>query len=106
MINELQLNKATNTSDKNRDLILSIVLDLIGMATFLIPFLGEFLDVLWAPISAYLMTRIYKGISGKVAGVFDFMEELFPFTDFIPTYTLMWIYTYIIKKNDQMKGVN
>lgn len=106
MINDLQLNKVTNTSDKNRDIILSIILDLIGIATFLIPFLGEFVDILWAPISGYLLTRIYKGVTGKMAGIFAFLEELIPFTDFIPTYTLMWIYTYIIKKEDQKKGAN
>ena len=106
MTNDLQLNNAMNTSDKNRNLILSIVLDLIGMATFLIPVLGETFDILWAPISGYLMTRIYKGFSGKVAGIFDFFEELIPFTDFIPTFTLMWIYTYKIKKEDQGKGAN
>jgi len=106
MINDIQLNNVTNASDKTRDLILSIVLDLIGMATFLIPVLGEFSDILWAPISGYLLTRIYKGTTGKMVGIFAFLEELIPFTDFIPTYTLIWIYTYIIKKKNQNKGVN
>jgi hypothetical protein len=84
-------------TDKNRNLILSSVLDIIGMATFIIPALGEIGDLLWAPIAGYMMTRIYKGASGKVAGVFAFLEEIIPFTDFIPTFTLMWIYTYVIK---------
>lgn len=106
MTNDLQLQSNATTSNKNRDLILSVVLDLMGMTTFLIPFLGEFMDLLWAPISGYLMTRIYKGTSGKVAGIFDFLEELIPFTDVIPTFTLMWIYTYKIKKQDQKKGAN
>jgi len=101
MTNDLQLsNSIKDTSDKKRDLILSIVLDVIGMATYLIPVLGEFSDILWAPISGFLMTRIYKGFSGKVAGVFAFIEEVIPFTDFIPTFTLMWIYTYKIKKGN------
>lgn len=84
-------------TDKNRNLILSLVLDIIGMATFIIPVLGEIGDLLWAPIAGYMMTRIYKGASGKVAGVFAFLEEIIPFTDFIPSFTLMWIYTYVIK---------
>jgi hypothetical protein len=51
MTNDLQLSTSIkDTSDKKRDLILSIVLDVIGMATYLIPVLGEFSDILWAPI--------------------------------------------------------
>lgn len=84
---------------KYRDLKRSIAFDLIGMATFIIPGLGEFADIIWAPLSAFLMMRMYKGFSGKLAGVFDFFEEIIPFTDFIPSFTLMWIYTYKIKKS-------
>jgi|SRR6478672_291322 len=104
MIKELNLKKVDMASNERRDLILSVVLDLIGMGTFTIPFLGEFFDILWAPISAYLMTRIYKGTSGKVASVIDFVEEIIPFTDVIPTFTIMWYYTYRIKKQPQKKG--
>lgn len=106
MIKDLQVKKVAMSSDERRDLILSVVLDLIGMGTFTIPFLGEFFDILWAPISGYLMTRIYKGTSGKVAGVIDFIEEIIPFTDVIPTFTIMWYYTYRIKKQPKKKGAN
>ena len=98
MIEQIKTVEQSNfETDKNRNLILSLVLDIIGMATFIIPALGEIGDLLWAPIAGYMMTRIYKGASGKVAGVFAFLEEIIPFTDFIPTFTLMWIYTYVIK---------
>lgn len=83
---------------KNRNLILSLALDFVGYFSYAIPFLGEFADVVWAPISAILLTKIYKGSIGKIAGTFEFIEEILPFTDFIPTFTLTWIYTYIIKK--------
>jgi hypothetical protein len=83
---------------KNRDLIISILLDIVGYFSYAIPFIGEFSDVVWAPIAAFLMTRIYKGRIGRTAGVLEFIEEIIPFTDFIPTFTLTWIYTYIIKK--------
>lgn len=85
-------------ANKNRDLWLGILFDLIGMLSFSIPFVGEFGDVIWAPLSGFLMARMYKGTSGKVAGVFSFVEELIPFTDFIPSFTLMWCYTYLFKK--------
>lgn len=84
--------------NKNRDLALSILFDCIGMLSFGIPFIGEFSDVIWAPVSGLLMAWMYKGWSGKVAGVCSVLEELFPFTDFIPSFTLMWFYTYVIRK--------
>jgi hypothetical protein len=56
--------------------------------------------VVWAPIAGFLMTRMYKGTVGKVAGVFAFLEEIIPFTDVIPSFTLTWIYTYLIKKSE------
>jgi hypothetical protein len=85
-------------SNKNRDLVLGILFDLIGMMSFTIPLIGEFSDVVWAPVSGFLMVRMYKGTAGKVAGIFSFLEEILPFTDVIPSFTLMWIYTYLIKK--------
>jgi hypothetical protein len=42
---------------------------------------------------------MYKGKMGKVAGVVSFLEEILPATDFIPSFTLMWFYTYFIKKS-------
>lgn len=83
---------------KMRNLLLGLLFDLIGMLSFSIPFLGEFSDVIWAPISGFLMVWMYKGNSGKVGGVFSFLEELIPFTDFIPSFTLMWFYRYVIVK--------
>ncbi|WP_339919687.1 hypothetical protein [uncultured Flavobacterium sp.] len=87
-----------NRNTKNKNLGLGILFDAIGMLSFTVPMVGEFSDVIWAPIAAYLMTRMYKGTAGKVGGVVTFLEEIFPFTDFIPSFTLMWVYNYIIKK--------
>ncbi|OYX84639.1 MAG: hypothetical protein B7Y83_07545 [Flavobacteriales bacterium 32-34-25] len=84
--------------DKYKKLILGIVFDAIGMLSFSIPFLGEFSDVVWAPAAGFLMTKMYKGSLGRIGGVFAFVEEFFPFSDFIPTFTLAWIYSYLIKK--------
>ena len=85
-------------ANKSRDLVLGILFDAIGMLSFSIPFVGEFGDVIWAPLSAFLMARMYKGTAGKVAGVFSFLEEIIPFTDFVPSFTLMWCYTYLFKR--------
>jgi len=72
-----------------------ILFDLIGMTTMFIPVVGPFLDLIWAPIAAKKMSDMYQGTSGKVASFIVFMEEILPF-DFIPTFTLMWIYTFLL----------
>ena len=57
-----------NRENKYKKLFLSILFDLIGYASFLIPALAEFTDIIWAPASAYIMTKMYKGNLGKIAG--------------------------------------
>lgn len=96
MIDQAQTAESKN---KMRNLILGFVFDGIGMLSFTVPVLGEFSDVVWAPIAGYLMTTMYKGNIGKIGGVVTFLEELFPFTDFIPSFTLTWVYNYLIKRN-------
>ena len=95
MKEEIQEEQVNN---KNRDLILGLLFDGIGMLSFSVPFLGDFSDVVWAPIAGFLMTWMYKGKIGKIAGIFAFLEEIIPFTDIIPSFTLIWIYTYWINK--------
>ncbi len=84
-------------------LLLSILFDGIGMLSYVIPGVGEFTDAIWAPIAGWLMTRMYKGNAGKAAGIFATVEELIPGMDIIPTFTLMWIYTFVV--NDKKKTV-
>ncbi len=70
--------------DKNK-LIASIVIDVIGLFTY--AFLGvlEVTDIFWAFISRELMIGMY----GKTRlSNFNFLEEILPFTDFIPTATI------------------
>lgn len=86
------------SASKSKHLILGVLFDGIGMLSYIIPGAGEFIDVIWAPIAAYLMLKMYKGHAGKIAGVFTFLEEIIPFTDLIPSFTMMWIYTYLIKR--------
>ncbi len=92
--------KILTVNNKTRDLVLGILFDAIGMLSFTVPFIGEFSDVIWAPLAGFLMTWMYKGTIGKVGGTIAFLEEILPFTDFIPTFTLTWIYTYLIKKQN------
>ena len=80
---------------KYKKLGLSIALDAIGMITFTI------FDVIWAPVSAYLMSKMYKGKKGKVAGVVSFLEEFIPGLDIVPTFTIMWFLTYVFEKSEE-----
>ncbi len=80
-----------------KKLAYSIVFDALGYVSFIFP---PF-DIVWAPLAGYLMTRLYKGNSGKIAGAITFIEEALPFMDVIPTFTLMWLYTFVFKKKEQ-----
>lgn len=71
-------------------LVFCILMDLIGLATYAIPGLGEFGDILWAPISALIFFRTFGGTKGMLGGMFNFVEELLPGFDFIPTFTIMY----------------
>lgn len=88
-----------NRNAKNNKLILGILFDAIGMLSFTVPLIGDFTDVVWAPLAGFLMTKMYEGRVGKVAGILTFVEEIFPFTDIVPSFTLTWIYTYWIKRS-------
>jgi hypothetical protein len=78
--------------NKNASLLLCVVMDIIGYATYTIPVLGEVADIFWAPVSAFIFFRMFGGWKGAVGGVFNFVEELMPGLDFIPSFTLMWLF--------------
>ncbi|MEM1336522.1 MAG: hypothetical protein AAF717_18515 [Bacteroidota bacterium] len=87
----------TDKSDKRiRNLLLGLLFDGIGMSSLLIPGLGDLLDVFWAPLAGWLMTRMYKGRVGQAAGILTFIEEIVPGLDVIPSFTIMWLYTYFL----------
>ncbi|WP_372938284.1 hypothetical protein [Seonamhaeicola sp.] len=83
--------------NKYKKLFLSLILDALGYVSFIIPGIGEFSDIVWAPVSAWVMTKMYKGKDGKIAGAVSFIEEAMPGLDVVPTFTLMWVYSYVLK---------
>ncbi|WP_353151733.1 hypothetical protein [Flavobacterium sp.] len=97
-MNQESQTSIVNKSDKKTKLILSLIFDGIGMLSYIVPIFAEFLDVIWAPISGLLLVIMYKGSVGKIAGLFGTVEELIPLTDIIPTFTITWFYSYIIRK--------
>ena len=70
-----------------------IGLDLAGVASELIPFLGEFTDVAFAPVEAALVFSLFK--SPLLSGI-GFVEEILPFTDVIPTFCICWCVSYTL----------
>ena len=90
---------------KNKLLVKGLVYDAIGMSTYAIPVVGPFLDILWAPYAAKKMSEMYPGKKGKVASVIVFLEEILPGTDIIPTFTLMWLYTFVWKKETSAQEI-
>ena len=81
------------------NLAICIILDIIGYASFSLPILGEFSDLVWAPLSAMIFYNLFGGKMGIFGGGFSFLEELLPFTDFIPTFSIAWF----IRKNALQK---
>lgn len=85
------------TDNKYKKLAIGLVLDAVGYASFAFPVL----DIAWAPLSAYFMTKLYQGKKGKIAAAIAFIEEAMPFLDVIPTFTLMWLYTYVFESKKE-----
>ncbi len=82
---------------KQPSLVICIIMDVLGYATYAIPGIGELGDIVFAPVSAlifYLMFGNWRG------ALFNFTEEILPFTDFIPTFTIAWFLRYFANKKN------
>lgn len=101
--------QAFEKQKKNR-LYIGLLFDFLGMATYFFPAIGEVGDLAWAPIAAATFFGMYRGLTGLVGGSFVFIEEVFPITDFMPTFTLTWLWVYMIRgeksKKRFLKGFN
>jgi hypothetical protein len=86
-------------------LALCLLLDMIGMASYALPFVGEFFDIIWAPISAIMYWRLFGGVKGFLGGSFNFFEELMPGLDIIPTFTITWFMQYHRRTKDESVSV-
>lgn len=82
-------------------LFFCLLMDLLGAATYFFPGIGEWFDLLWAPLSAFMFYRSFGGKTGKVGSLINLAEELLPFTDIIPTFTIGYIYNRFIKKKSE-----
>ena len=64
-------------------LVVSVILDIIGIFT------GGVVDVFYAPLYGAWIQYAYKSTPGMILG---FVEEILPFTDVIPTATIIHLY--------------
>ncbi|MDV7188390.1 hypothetical protein R3X25_13945 [Lutibacter sp. TH_r2] len=84
---------------KYKLLLLGLLMDGIGVLTSTVTIIGDFADIIWAPLSAFIIFKMYKGTEGKIGGLVSLVEEAGIFgTDLIPTFTLTWVYKYLLKK--------
>lgn len=67
-----------------------VLLDLVGMASFAVPGIGPFLDIVWAPVAASISYKMFGNQRGKYTSLITFIEELLPGTDVIPSFTIFW----------------
>ncbi|KAL7546787.1 hypothetical protein ACHAWF_010119 [Thalassiosira exigua] len=77
-------------TDMMGKLAVSLLIDLIGSASYIIPMAGEGFDLAWAPASMVLVGALYDDVAPNLKYV-ALMEELMPFTDWIPTATAGWV---------------
>ncbi len=88
-------------------LLFCIIMDVLGCATYLLPGIGEWFDVAFAPISAVIYFFAFRGMRGIIGGSINFIEELLPGTDIIPTFTITWFLVNRSQKdhqNETLKG--
>lgn len=76
--------------NKYRKLGMCILLDAVGMSSAVIPVVGPFIDVVWAPIAASISYKMFGERKGRYTSLITFIEELFPVSDMVPTFTLFW----------------
>lgn len=93
-----------NTTLRQPSLFICLIMDLLGYASYTLPFLGEFSDLIWAPVSGIIFFSLFGGWKGAMGGVFNFFEEIMPGFDFIPSFTIMWIITFI-RKSHRAKSI-
>src|SRR5215831_209993 len=88
---------------KQPSLIFCVIMDAIGNLSYVLPGVGEFSDAIWAPISGFIFYVCFGGWSGAAGGLFNFIEEILPGTDFIPSFTIMWFLQDVARENRQLQ---
>ncbi|GAX16048.1 hypothetical protein FisN_20Hh278 [Fistulifera solaris] len=85
-------------------LIVSLIIDACGSASYLLPLVGEGFDIAWAPIQTILIMAMYDATSPNLKYL-SFFEEILPLTDIIPSATLGWLIEYAYPSIAQGMGL-
>ena len=80
--------------------MVSLLIDLIGSSSYLLPLVGEVFDLAWAPIQTILIMAMYDPTSPNLKYV-SFFEELLPFTDIVPSATIGFLAEFVPKLLNQ-----
>mmetsp|Transcript_6314 Transcript_6314/g.17624 ORF Transcript_6314/g.17624 Transcript_6314/m.17624 type:complete len:554 (-) Transcript_6314:30-1691(-) len=75
-------------------LAVSLFIDLVGSSSYLLPVVGEGLDIAWAPIQTVLIMAMYNTVTPNLKYV-SFIEEILPFTDIVPTATIGFLCEFV-----------
>jgi hypothetical protein len=77
------------------------LIDFIGASNELLPGMGEVVDVVWAPVAAIILRRLFGG--SNVVFFLEFSDEILPLTDFIPVATLCWLVETLFSSGEAAK---
>jgi hypothetical protein len=84
--------------EKQVPLPVCILMDIFGYISYTIPLFGEWTDLIWAPISAIIFYNLFGGKAGKLGAGISFWEEILPFTDFFPSFSIAWLVRKVLQK--------
>jgi len=70
------------------ELVLCVMIDALGDASYFRPTIGEVSDLAFAFANAFAIELFFDW---KLLAGFAFWEELLPYTDFVPSATLAWV---------------
>ena len=80
-------------------LALCILIDAFGNTSL---FLGDASDVIWAPLSAFLVFSIFES---PAVALLNFVKEGLLFTDVIPVATVAWLLTYAFPESQLARAL-
>lgn len=84
------------------ELLGSVLIDVMGLVSYVIPGVGEFSDIATAPITVYWILEMLTDVDNvsedsfeaQAFAVFGGLEELAPVIDIIPSATMAWVYKW------------
>merc|ERR1719345_725607 len=88
---------ASSTAESVRNdpmllLLACLIVDFIGVMSYVLLFIGEATDLFWAPVACFFLQYMFGSMLVSSIG---FLEEALPFTDILPTATISWCIAHL-----------